>query len=154
MEEKFLEIKKIAEELLAAADFEGVAALEENDGFLVVSIQSADAPYLIGHAGENLKALQQIIRLAVYKKLLDAPRLIVDVNQYQKNRLEFLKQIAKNLAREVAAQPRSCGARELPPMNAYERRIMHMFLAEIPGIKTESVGEGEERRVVIKPVIE
>ena len=150
MKEKTLEIKKIVEELLMVADFESdVAIQEEGDGFLVVNIQSVDAPYLIGHAGINLGALQQIIRLIVVKKLIEAPRFMIDVNHYQKNRLEFLKQTARDLTREAIMQKTT---RRLEPMNAYERRIVHMCLAEIPGIKTESEGEGEERRVVIKPV--
>lgn len=151
MKENFLEIKKIVEELLAAADFAGEVEIQEEAGdFLIINIQSPDAPYLIGHAGMNLNALQQIARLIAAKKLIEAPRWIMDVNQYQKNRLEFLKQTARNLAREALEHKQT---RWLEPMNAYERRVVHLSLSEIPGIKTESIGEGEERRVAIKPVI-
>jgi len=92
--------------------------------------------------------LQQIIRAIVNKKIIDAPRLTIDVNGYQQERLEALKSAALSLAQEAAQQR---VFRYLPPMNAYERRVVHTALADVPGVKTESEGEGENRRIVIRP---
>ncbi|TSC53328.1 MAG: spoIIIJ-associated protein [Parcubacteria group bacterium LiPW_39] len=142
-------IKQIIEELLKVMDFEGRAELDDTEAdFVRVNIVSPEAGFLIGRSGENLKALQQISRALVNRTLGQPLRFIVDINDYQKSRLALLKEMARHLAQEVAEQK---VARWLAPMNAYERRAIHLELADFSGIKTESEGEGEERRVVIKP---
>ncbi len=147
--QNFLKIKQIIEELLKAMDFEGRIELDETDpNFLRINIVSPEARFLIGRDGENLRALQQIGRALAGKKLDREFSFVIDVNDYQKSQLDFLKETARNLGREVAEQK---VVRWLAPMNAYERRIVHMELANFAGIKTESEGEGEARRVVIKP---
>lgn len=148
-QEKLTKIKEIIEGLITATGFDGRVSLnEEPGGSLMVNIDSQEAGYLIGRNGENLKALQQLIRLAVGKKTQEAPRLAVDVNNYQQESLAALAESARNLALLVAEQKM---ARSLPAMNAYERRAVHTALADVPGIKTESEGEGEGRRIVIRP---
>ena len=149
-QEKLTKIKETTEGVLAAMGLDGSVSLsEESAGGILVDITSQEAGYLIGRNGDNLKALQQIIRLVVGKKNQDAPRLTVDVNNYQREALAALKESAKNLARQVAELK---SPRYLPPMNAYERRIIHMALADMPQVKAESEGEGENRRIVIRPV--
>lgn len=143
-------LKQTTEELLRAMDFLGEVEIDDRDeSLLVVNIQSPEAAYLIGQGGETLRALQQVCRAIVNKKLAQPLRFFIDVNGYQKNRLELLRAMAKGLAQEALAQKEP---RWLAPMNAYERRVIHLALAELSGIKTESEGEGGERRVVIKPV--
>ncbi len=143
-------IKEIINGLLAAMDVGGqVADLEETQGEgLLVKIESPEAGYLIGRGGENLLALQQLSRALVNKKIADAPRLALDVNNYQQSRLEALKEMAQGLAQEAVTQKIP---RWLPPMNAYERRVVHLLLVDRPDIKTESEGEGEARRIKIIP---
>ena len=153
-------IKETIEKLLEVMDFLGVAQIDEQDGdFLKANIQSAEAAYLIGRSGENLLALQHLSRAIVNKsphqiwrgdKKEGTPvRFIVDVNDYQKNRFELVKEMAASAAKEVA---RTGQPRWLAPMNAYERRIIHVALADVSDIKTESEGAGEGRRIVIKPI--
>lgn len=148
-QEKLTAIKEILEAMINIMDLDGrVAIADEPGGGVLANIESQEAGYLIGRNGDNLRAFQQLVRLLVGKKIAEAPRLTIDVNNYQQERLAMLKDSAKNLARQVIEQ----GApRYLPPMNAYERRIIHMALIDLPGIKTESEGEGEERRIVIRP---
>lgn len=143
-------IKKTIENLLAVMDFSGNVEVAEQEGdFLKANIQSAEAAFLIGRSGENLLALQHLSR-AIVNRGQEAPiHFIVDVNNYQKNRFELVKETAISTAADVA---RTGQPRWLVPMNAYERRIVHVFLAGVAGIKTESEGEGEERRIVIKPI--
>ena len=74
----------------------------------------------------------------------------VDVNNYRKERESLIVQIAKAAARKVLITK---GDVVLPPMNAYERRLVHTELATRPDIKTESVGERKDRRVVVKPLL-
>ncbi len=149
-QEKLSKIKEIIEELIKTIGFDGrvIEIGESDDGGARARIASQEAGYLIGRNGESLKALQQIIRAVVNKKIINAPRLTIDINNYQQERLEALKSAAQSLAREVAAQR---SFRYLPPMNAYERRVVHLALMEIPGIRSESEGEREERRIVIRP---
>lgn len=148
-QEKITKIKELTEGFIVAMGLDGQVSVDEDgSGGLLVNIVSREAGYLIGRNGDNLKALQQLVRLAAFKRSQEPVHLALDVNNYQREALAALRESAKNLARLVAEQkiPRS-----LPPMNAYERRSVHTALAEMPGIKTESEGEGEERRIVIKP---
>ena len=153
MNDNFSEIKKTIEEILAKMDFLGEVEIDQTDSnFIRANVQSAEASWLIGRGAENLNALQQICRAILSKKLGEAmPRFILDINYYQKNRLDSLVKIAKNLAQEVLETKES---RWLPPMSSYERRAVHLALADFPDIKTESEGERGERQVVIKPVTE
>ncbi|RLC39293.1 MAG: hypothetical protein DRH33_03225, partial [Candidatus Nealsonbacteria bacterium] len=72
----------------------------------------------------------------------------LDINQYKKNKIEYLNDLAKSTADEVALSKKE---KILPPMPSYERRIIHLTLAEREDVQTESQGEEPERRVVIKP---
>lgn len=74
---------------------------------------------------------------------------ITDVNNYRRKREDLILEIAKVAARKSVAEKREM---PLPIMNAYERRLVHTELSKHPDIKTESVGEGKERYVVIKPL--
>jgi spoIIIJ-associated protein len=141
-------IKNILQQLLQVMDFEGDTFVDSSDAmFLRFNIQSSQAAYLIGRGGETLRGLQEIVRVISSKKCGEPARFIIDVNDYQKERLESIREAARSLAAE-AAQGQT---RWLPPMNAYERRVVHLALAGFEGIKTESEGEGDQRRVVIKP---
>lgn len=148
-QEKSATIKEVIEGLIGAMGLDGrVTLIDEPGGGILANIESQEAGYLIGRNGDNLRALQQLARLLAGKKIIEGVRLTVDVNNYQQERLEMLKDSAKNLARQVAEYG---VPRYLPPMNAYERRVIHMALIDIAGVKTESEGEGEERRVKIIP---
>ncbi len=148
MEQNLVKIKEIIEKLLQVMDFSGEVNIASEENLIRANIQSPEASYLIGRSGDNLKALQQVARAIVGKQLLEQAHFIIDVNDYQKSRLELLKEIAKKMAQEAKERHEP---KWLAPMNAYERRIVHLTLAVEPGIKTESEGEGEERRIVIKP---
>jgi len=93
-------------------------------------------------------ALQHLLR-AMTSRQLAMGNFTIDINDYQRNRLEELKEVALSLADEVV---RRQTPHLLAPMNAYERRIVHMALANFNGVETDSEGEGETRRIVIKPV--
>lgn len=148
-QEKLTKIKESVEGVIAAMGLDGQVTLSEEDsGSLLVNVASQEAGYLIGRNGDNLRALQQVVRLIVGKKIQEAPRLTVDVNNYQQEALAALKESVKNLARLVKEEK---VPRYLPPMNAYERRIVHLVLVDMPQVKAESEGEGEARRVVIRP---
>lgn len=147
--ESLLKIKETLEEMLSIMGFEGKVVLDEvSQDFLRVNIETPEAGFLIGKEGESLKALRQIVHTIISRRAQEPVRYIIDVNDYQKTRLQILKETAVRLANEVVQKGFS---RSLSPMNSYERRAVHMELANIPGIKTESQGEGEERKIVILP---
>jgi spoIIIJ-associated protein len=104
---------------------------------------------LIGEKGNNLIALDHIIKKIITRKLnMEHPKFTLDINDYRIRRLDDLKQDVKNAAKEVRMHHKEA---PLKPMSAFERRIVHLLLAEYPDITTESIGEEKSRRVIIKP---
>ena len=71
----------------------------------------------------------------------------LDINDYRKNKEHYVKELARTTADEVTLLKTP---KELPPMSAAERRLVHMELQERSDIETESVGDGEDRRVVVR----
>ena len=118
-------------------------------------IKTDEAPLLIGENGQNLFALTHIVRRIAEKKFpptaaeANAWRFLIDINDYHKKRIDEIKDQARMHAQRVRYFKKEV---EMPPMNAYERRIVHTVLQEYPDISTESSGEGFSRRVVIKPL--
>jgi spoIIIJ-associated protein len=123
-------------------------APDEDTAPMVLDIYGSGVDALIGRRGQTLAALQRILRLMVGKRLERRANLIVDVEGYRQRRERNLQ----NLARRMAKQAISSGRRAyLEPMSPYERRIVHLELREHPDVHTESVGEGNRRRVTIVP---
>ena len=85
----------------------------------------------------------------VIAKKLQIEKINVDVNNYKKERERLITELAKAAARKVLAEKKDV---ELPVMNAYERRLVHMELAARPDVKTESFGEGSDRHIIVKPL--
>lgn len=145
-------IKKTTEELLKKMAFKkAIVEVEkqENSSALVVSIQLEDDPsQLIGQSGSNLNDLQRVLRLLIARKDPEAPLFLLDINGYRGKREAFLKELSQEIAGQVAKTKKSV---MLQPMSSYERRIVHLELAERSDIVTESIGEEPERRVVIRP---
>lgn len=75
--------------------------------------------------------------------------LVLDINNYRKEREHLISELAKAAARKVLLNKQEV---KLPAMNAYERRIVHMELASRPDVKTESFGTGPERHIIVKPI--
>ena len=109
---------------------------------------SSNNPIIIGKNGQNLEALTTLARQFV-KNLapVNGPKIVLDVEDYKDRQVKRLERLAKNLARDVL---RSKVPVEMDAMNSYERRIVHNILTDFKGIKTESIGEEPNRRVVIK----
>ena len=101
---------------------------------------------LIGRRGETLAALQLLVNLIVSHRTKHRLRIIVDAENYRQRREENLRSLALRVAQQVRNHRRSIALEAMPP---YERRIVHIALSDSKDISTESIGEGEERRVVI-----
>lgn len=103
---------------------------------------------LIGERGSTLAATEHILKKIIRKKYGEEYKFTLDMNDYRMRRLEDLKQDVKTAAKEVRLYQKEVPLR---PMSSFERRIVHMLLAEYPDIITESIGEEPARRVIIKP---
>ncbi|MFN2233303.1 MAG: RNA-binding cell elongation regulator Jag/EloR [Anaerolineales bacterium] len=115
---------------------------------ILVDIHGNDLSILIGRKAETLNALQYITSLIVGKELGRSVPLSVDVEGYRTRRQKQIKHLANRVANQVAQTGRS---QSLEPMPASERRIIHIELRDHPEVYTESIGEGERRKVVIYP---
>jgi spoIIIJ-associated protein len=114
----------------------------------VLNITGDDLGILIGRRGETLRALQYLIRLMVSHRLKRWSDLVVDVEHYRVRRRQALENLATRVAERVAETGRT---QALEPMPSYERRLVHIALRNHPDVKTQSVGEGERRKVTIVP---
>lgn len=92
--------------------------------------------------------LNQIVKLIAKKNGWEP--VVIDVNNYRRQRHELILELARAAARKTVATKEEIA---LPPMNAYERRLIHVELAGRPDLKTESIGEGKERSVIVKPIL-
>ncbi len=118
-------------------------------GMLWCMIETPDSRFMIGREGETLRSLNHLVRKMIEKSSgqEEVSNVFIDINGYQKKRFDNLKNIAHMMAERAKYFKSNI---EVDPMPANERRIIHMFLENIPEIKTESEGYGPNRRVVIK----
>ena len=143
-------IKKIAEEFFKKTSFDvDIETEEQDDSSISVNLKTDEPQVLIGEGGKTLACFQTILSKVARRKMEEPTYLNLDINDYKKKKLEYLKDIARNYADEASL---SKTEKELAPMPAYERRIIHMELKERSDVSTESRGYGLERKVVIKPV--
>lgn len=120
--------------------------VSEEDGALKVDLSGVDSALVIGRYGDTLVAFQTIFKSILFRKFMRKTLLLVDSESYVKRQDERLSEFAIKMAKEVERYGKPI---ELEPMNARERRIVHMALSNFSGISTESTGDGEDRRVVI-----
>ncbi len=112
----------------------------------VLNVKGDDLGILIGRHGQTLASLQYIVRIMVSQQTKTRSSVVIDVEGYKRRRYQALETFARNMAEQVKARGASF---TLEPMPAYERRIVHLTLADHPDVVTESYGQGEARRVVI-----
>ncbi len=115
---------------------------------IALDVTGDDLGILIGRRGQTLSSLQYIVRLIVAHQTKARVPIVIDVEGYKQRRYEALQALARRMAEQLKVMGRAFA---LEPMLAYERRIIHLALADDPDVTTESVGEGEARKVVIMP---
>jgi len=143
-------VKNLIQEFFKLTNSEIKSCEISNDGdMLWCSIYTPDSRFLIGHEGEVLRSLNHIIKKIVEKNIEgeEYQNLLIDINDYQKKHFDNLKATAHMLAERARYFKSNI---EASPMSAFDRRILHTFLQPDTDIKTESIGDGKERRVVIK----
>jgi len=110
--------------------------------------KSGEPQILIGQGGQTLSEIQRLLKMILNKKLGKVFYFNLDINDYKKKKVEYLKNLAKELADQVSLTKQE---KLLSPMPAYERRIIHSELSQRTDVITESQGEGPDRHIVIRP---
>ena len=147
-------LKKITSEVLQKMTLDDFKIDIESKGdaegeSFVVNIETPESNLLIGQHGVTLSALQHILRLLVRRETEDKFKFLADVNHYLQVKTDSLAGLARDAALQAISERKPVVLR---PMSAYERRLVHVELAGNENIKTESIGEGEDRKVVVKPI--
>jgi spoIIIJ-associated protein len=146
-EEDVVEVaKEVIETLLRLMGVTGVVETSSDEMPVSFNIEGEDLGILIGRRGQALSCLQYIVRLVVAGRLKAWLPLNVDVCGYKGRRRESLQRLAMRLAEQVGLRRRAITLEPMPPD---ERRIVHLALANHPDVVTNSIGEGEDRKVVI-----
>jgi spoIIIJ-associated protein len=143
-------VKNIISTLLSHLKIQGAVAEGQLFDTPFFIIETDEAPLLIGERGQNLEALSYLVRRIAERGTHpsdERQRFVIDVNSYTKKHFEDLRDRALMGAERVKYFKKEV---TLQPMTAIERRIVHLTLQDCPGIATESVGSGTQRRVVIK----
>jgi len=142
-------IKGTVEEFFKKMTFEvEIKILPQENQTIPINIKASEPQILIGERGQTLTEIQHLLK-AILKRQIEEPFFIdLDISDYKKKKIEYLKEMARAAADEVALSKKE---KQLPSMPAYERRIIHLELAERTNITTESIGQEPERRVVVSP---
>ena len=122
--------------------------MPQRDLTLPIDLKTQEPQILIGEKGQTLVDIQHLLKAILKRKIQEDFYIDLDINGYKKKKIEYLKELARSVADDVSLIKEE---RNLPSMPAYERRIIHMELAERSDITTESIGREPERKVVIKP---
>jgi spoIIIJ-associated protein len=115
---------------------------------LVLCIRGRDTERLLANDAESLNALQFLVRLVVSRRLEGWVSVLLDVNGDRARRVQELLQLADQSAALVEREGRPVA---LPPMSAYERRVVHLALRDHAQVATQSIGSGEHRKVTVRP---
>ena len=139
-------IVEFLDRFIAALGIKAAVAVEQTPQGPRIDINGDEAELLLRHRGEPLKALQHVIDMAYGRTLPDDQRVFVDALGYRKGKDVELRQMAKLLAERVKQTGLD---QQLGPLNPYERRIVHLAVAEVPGVTTESIGDAFSKTVHI-----
>jgi len=149
--------KGILEELVKRMGFDAEVSLaeslimEDNESTPTITFNITgddNIGIIIGRHGQTMAGLQYIVRVIVSRKVENPPSILIDVDGYKQRRYKSLRSTAKRLAEQVKMRKTPF---TLEPMPAFERRIIHLTLANDAFVTTQSVGEGDLRKVVIVP---
>ena len=114
----------------------------------IIDVQGEDAGLIIGRRGDTLRALQFVTNMILGRQQEEPTPVIVDVEGYRDRRFAHLRQLATRTAQRVTSSGQAVTLEPMPPA---ERRMIHVTLADNRGVRTESSGDGNERRVTIEP---
>ena len=146
--------EKASEFLLGVLERMGITAdidIKDDVDKTILEIQTKDTELVIGRRGVVMDALQHLVNKVVYRDRPGGERskpLVVDAGGFRDKQIERLRSLAQRMG-EKALQTKQIV--ELQPMTPHDRRIVHMAIAEIPGLSSRSEGEGEDRHILVVP---
>lgn len=141
-------IKQISEEFFHKACFEANVEVFFEEETVNLKVKTDQPQILIGEKGQVLSEIQYLLKL-VLRKTINQPFFVnLDINGYKEKKYKYLRELARSAADEVILSRQK---KELAPMPAHERRVVHLELASRDDVITESAGQAEERRVVVRP---
>jgi spoIIIJ-associated protein len=131
--------------VVSAMGLDLTTSTEETPEGTRINLEGEDGGVLLRRGGEGLQALQHLVATTFRRHLRDETRVVVDCNGYRREKDAELRQ----MARFVAEKARTAGPQEIGPLNPYERRIVHLAIAEDPTATSESVGDAFMKTVII-----
>lgn len=148
MEDAILYAKKYLEDLLSFFGLNTDVYATSDDEVIQLNVPSTHLNgFLIGQRGDNMRSLQYLTSTALKNNDYSHTRVNVDIAEYKKQRADRLRERAEEWVKQVRDNGESM---DLKPMNAADRRVIHKLASEY-GVDTESVGEGRDRHIVLKP---
>jgi spoIIIJ-associated protein len=141
--------KQIADFVQSVVSAMGVVltvTIEESPEGTRINLEGEDGGVLIRRGGEGLQALQHVVATAFRRQLGDETRVVVDCNGFRREKDAEIKQMARYMAEKARSSGR---AQEMGPLNPYERRIVHIAIAEDPTVSSESIGDAFMKTVII-----
>ena len=140
------QIADFVQSVVKAMGVELTARIEDSPEGTRINLEGDDGGVLIRRGGEGLQALQHVVATAFRRQLGDDNRVVVDCNGFRKDKDAEIKQ----MARFMAEKARTSGMpQEIGPLNPYERRIVHIAIAEDPTVSSESNGDAFMKTVII-----
>ena len=139
-------IVEFLERFVSALGVRAKVTIDERPEGPRLNLDGEEAEILVRHRGEALKALQHVVDMAFGRKLPEDQRVFVDALDYRKGKDVELRQMAKLLAEKAKQTGLD---QQIGPLNPYERRLVHLAVAEVPGVTTESVGDAFSKTVFI-----
>ena len=139
--------------LMGVLDRMGIPAdidVHEEEDKIVLEIQTSQAELLTGRKGQVMEALQHLVSKVVYRERSGekGKPFVIDADGYRDKHIERLKALAARMG-EKALKTKAIV--ELSPMSAHDRRIVHMAIADMPGLSSRSEGEGDDRHILVVP---
>jgi spoIIIJ-associated protein len=141
--------KTYIQTILDKANFDAIVAINNDiDNIVYLIIESdSDASRIIGKEGQALLSLQSLTQTMLIQKNKSFIPVFIDCNEYLSLKIEKVQQKAKDLESKLSAEKPKI---ELFPMSSFERRAIHTFYKDNPTVKTFSVGNGDDRRIVLE----
>ena len=140
------DIARFVQEIVHAMGVDVATSVEESHEATRINLAGEDGGILVRRGGEGLQALQHLVATTFRRQLGDDNRIVVDCNDFRRNKDAELKQMARFLADKAKG---SGIAQEMGPLNPYERRIVHLAIAEDPQASSESIGDAFMKTVII-----
>ena len=140
------DINSFVQSVVDAMGVAVTATVEETPDGTCVNLNGEDGGFLVRRDGEGLQALQHLVATAFRRQLGYEHRLLVDCNGFRKDKDAELRQMAKFFADKARTMGTS---QEMGPLNPYERRIVHIAVAEDPAVTSESIGDAFMKTVII-----